>query len=378
MPDNFKILFDTVGKEYDLGTAEQFARRMGTPENRLQFFQSVGKEYDLGTFGEFETRIGKRQAKVKAEAKAEAEQEKPGFLKRTGLSLLENIATNYGMGNPTQANPLLQANLTKYLTGGYERPESKGFGEGAAEFIGGAAADLPMMIGAGGLGGGVVKKLGLGGMKGLLAREAGSAFGATRPAENIKERALHSLEDAAVWMGFGVVGKGVSKGFKALKLKIRSGVELSNAEKAAIVAMEKTNAEIGDLTQEEISQRATEIRGLLPAHPITLPESMENISNKKLLETAKRLNIPELHRTGVPKSSGYLADEVNEALIKAGKLHGESKITVSGGEYGKASRQGLGGLQRVGEEIEPGVSEKVAGVEAAQADRMVEKVRGAA
>ena len=49
MPDNFKILFDTVGKEYDLGTAEQFARRMGTPENRLQFFQSVGKEYDLGT-----------------------------------------------------------------------------------------------------------------------------------------------------------------------------------------------------------------------------------------------------------------------------------------------------------------------------------------
>ena len=62
MPDNFKILFDTVGKEYDLGTAEQFARRMGTPENRLQFFQSVGKEYDLGTFGEFETMMGKRQA----------------------------------------------------------------------------------------------------------------------------------------------------------------------------------------------------------------------------------------------------------------------------------------------------------------------------
>ena len=56
--DKLKVLYETVSKEYDLGTYDQFQQKISDPAKRKAFYDSVGQEYDLGDYSFFEQKLG--------------------------------------------------------------------------------------------------------------------------------------------------------------------------------------------------------------------------------------------------------------------------------------------------------------------------------
>lgn len=58
MPEEkLKILHDSLGKEFDLGSFEDFRSKMSNPEKQRLFFDGVSQTHDLGTFEEFSGKI---------------------------------------------------------------------------------------------------------------------------------------------------------------------------------------------------------------------------------------------------------------------------------------------------------------------------------
>jgi len=60
MPDNkdkVAILHETVSKDYDIGTLDEFKKKLSIPEKRKAFYEGVGSEYSLGSFDEFEAKV---------------------------------------------------------------------------------------------------------------------------------------------------------------------------------------------------------------------------------------------------------------------------------------------------------------------------------
>ena len=58
MPDDkIKILYDAVSKDYNLGTFDEFSKKMSDPIKRKAFYDGVGQEYSLGTYDEFNAKI---------------------------------------------------------------------------------------------------------------------------------------------------------------------------------------------------------------------------------------------------------------------------------------------------------------------------------
>lgn len=57
-PDKRKILYDAVSKQYDLGTYDEFTKKLEDPTKRQAFYNGVGKEFDLGSYQEFEQKVG--------------------------------------------------------------------------------------------------------------------------------------------------------------------------------------------------------------------------------------------------------------------------------------------------------------------------------
>lgn len=55
-----EILFDAVGKEYDLGTLEEFEVKIQDDNKRKALFDVIGKDYDLGTFEDFTSKVKKK------------------------------------------------------------------------------------------------------------------------------------------------------------------------------------------------------------------------------------------------------------------------------------------------------------------------------
>ena len=55
--DKRKALYDAVGKEYNLGTYDEFTQKLEDPIKRKALYDAVGKQYSLGTFEEFETKV---------------------------------------------------------------------------------------------------------------------------------------------------------------------------------------------------------------------------------------------------------------------------------------------------------------------------------
>ncbi len=53
-----QLLYNAVSKDYDLGTYDDFSKKLQDPVKRKAFYEGVGKEYDLGSYDDFSTKIG--------------------------------------------------------------------------------------------------------------------------------------------------------------------------------------------------------------------------------------------------------------------------------------------------------------------------------
>ncbi len=58
MPDKVKLLYDAVSKDYDVGSYDEFSKKLQDPTKRKAFYDGVGAEYDLGNYSDFETKVG--------------------------------------------------------------------------------------------------------------------------------------------------------------------------------------------------------------------------------------------------------------------------------------------------------------------------------
>jgi hypothetical protein len=57
-PSKKRILYDAVSKKYDLGTFEDFDKKLQDANKRKAFYEGVGAEYELGSYDDFEIKIG--------------------------------------------------------------------------------------------------------------------------------------------------------------------------------------------------------------------------------------------------------------------------------------------------------------------------------
>lgn len=55
--DKTKLLYDTVSKDYDLGSFDDFKAKLQNPEKRKAFYEGVGSEYNLGSYDDFEKKV---------------------------------------------------------------------------------------------------------------------------------------------------------------------------------------------------------------------------------------------------------------------------------------------------------------------------------
>ena len=265
--ENLNILFQKVGQEYDLGTPKDFEKRMAAPENRLAFFNNIGKAYNLGTFGEFEARIGLRGTpETINEFPSPGGQDKgEGKPFNFIASVLDKLIRQYG---PIDERDVLSSGpnpITKRALRGQEELQAQaGQGTMLQELGSSVVADLPMIVAAGGGGAGVAKAAGLKGIKGLLLREtvAGGMFGAATPADSGRQRAIHTLENMALWPAMGLAGKGIGAGVKKLIKKLKSGKGVLKDFERDQIALEtrrmrrKISAEFEKLSQAELRGRA--------------------------------------------------------------------------------------------------------------------------
>jgi hypothetical protein len=53
-----KILYDAVSKSYNVGSFDEFSKKLQDPSKREAFYKGVGNEYNLGSYDEFSKKIG--------------------------------------------------------------------------------------------------------------------------------------------------------------------------------------------------------------------------------------------------------------------------------------------------------------------------------
>ena len=58
--DKRKILFDAVSKDFDVGTFDEFNKKLDDPAKQKALYDAVGVKYDLGTFDEFSNKVKKK------------------------------------------------------------------------------------------------------------------------------------------------------------------------------------------------------------------------------------------------------------------------------------------------------------------------------
>jgi hypothetical protein len=56
--DKKKILFDAVSKDYNIGTFDEFSKKLEDNSKRKAFYEGVGAEYNLGSYTDFEAKLG--------------------------------------------------------------------------------------------------------------------------------------------------------------------------------------------------------------------------------------------------------------------------------------------------------------------------------
>ena len=63
--DKTKLLYDAVSKDYNIGTYDDFSKKLQDSSKRKAFYDGVGTEYNLGTFDDFSAKIGEVDLKKK-------------------------------------------------------------------------------------------------------------------------------------------------------------------------------------------------------------------------------------------------------------------------------------------------------------------------
>lgn len=63
-----KVLYDAISKNYNLGSYEEFDKKLQDPAKRKAFYSGIGAEYNLGSFDEFENKIGVKKKETKESA----------------------------------------------------------------------------------------------------------------------------------------------------------------------------------------------------------------------------------------------------------------------------------------------------------------------
>ncbi|NBQ16824.1 hypothetical protein EBU24_00755 [bacterium] len=63
--DKTKLLYDAVSKDYNIGTYDDFSKKLQDSSKRKAFYDGVGAEYNLGTFDDFSAKIGSADLKKK-------------------------------------------------------------------------------------------------------------------------------------------------------------------------------------------------------------------------------------------------------------------------------------------------------------------------
>ena len=63
--DKTKLLYDAVSKDYNIGTYDDFSKKLQDSNKRKAFYDGVGAEYNLGTFDDFSAKIGGLDLKKK-------------------------------------------------------------------------------------------------------------------------------------------------------------------------------------------------------------------------------------------------------------------------------------------------------------------------
>jgi hypothetical protein len=60
MQDKAKLLYDAVSKDYNIGTYDEFYKKIQDPIKRKAFYDGVGNEYNLGSYDEFSNKVKKK------------------------------------------------------------------------------------------------------------------------------------------------------------------------------------------------------------------------------------------------------------------------------------------------------------------------------
>ena len=63
--DKTKVLYDAVSKDYNIGSYDEFSKKLQDPVKRKAFYDGVGNEYSLGTYDEFSSKVGGSDLKKK-------------------------------------------------------------------------------------------------------------------------------------------------------------------------------------------------------------------------------------------------------------------------------------------------------------------------
>lgn len=53
-----RLLHTAIGKEYNLGSFDEFKQKIQDPDKRKKLYDAVGKEYNLGNYDDFQTKLG--------------------------------------------------------------------------------------------------------------------------------------------------------------------------------------------------------------------------------------------------------------------------------------------------------------------------------
>lgn len=77
-----KVLYDAVSQSYDIGTFEEFEKKLQDPEKRKAFYNGIGNEFDLGSYSDFERKVLKK----KEPSVSTSQPQKSASVPKTGTS----------------------------------------------------------------------------------------------------------------------------------------------------------------------------------------------------------------------------------------------------------------------------------------------------
>lgn len=102
MPDPRKKIYDALSSNYDLGSFDDFNKKMDNKESRQKLYNSVSKDFDLGSYNDFETKIAPVKKKVQSTSTSQNTKSDSEALRGSsvGVEKEQNNTTSF-QPNPT-------------------------------------------------------------------------------------------------------------------------------------------------------------------------------------------------------------------------------------------------------------------------------------